>query len=172
MNKETETVKVKVKVKSESAFTWQKAITFVMFLLTTLVIVDIVIDYKMQPLLDEIASLKQSNVNKPDVRVINTRAMAEHFAQAGYDTRTELEYIDILKILLDKSNIIGIKEDSLQFKGTKYELKLNDIETLRQSLADLGIENPRINNEAEYAERENLQREVFRKLTGQISIQQ
>ena len=157
--------------KQASNAMWPKIVTMGMMILTTAVIVNSMIDYKTQPLHDEIANLKVANANKPEVRVISTKAMAEYFIREDYDTKTELEYIDILKILLDQSNIIGISDTSLQFKSTKYELKLNDIETLRKSLAELGIENPRITNEAEYEKRENLQKEIFSQLTQQLRVQ-
>jgi hypothetical protein len=150
---------------------WQKVATITMCILTTILVGNSAIDYKMQPLLNKIEQLQNSNANKPDVRVIDTKEMVKHFSNAGYDTRTELEYIDILKILLNKSNIIAINENALQFKGSKYALKLNDIETLRNSLTELGIENPRVKNEAKYEEREKLQQTILNRLTKKITVQ-
>lgn len=150
---------------------WQTIATIMLCILTVVVIVNSVIDYKMQPLLNTISQLQQANANKPEVRTINTKVMAEHFALAGYDTPTQLEYIDILKILLDKSNIIAINDEALQFKDSKYALKLNSIETLRQSLNELGIENPRVKNQAQYEERERLQKSILEQLTKSITTQ-
>lgn len=150
---------------------WLKIASIALVILTTLVVVNSVIDYKMQSVLNEIAEIKEADNSKASVRVIDTKTMAEYFTLHNYDTRTQLEYIDILKILLDKSNIIAINDSTMQFKSAKYKLKLNDIETLRETLARLGIENPAIKNAEEYEERENLQKELFHRLTQKFKIQ-
>jgi hypothetical protein len=144
---------------------WHKAAFFTLYIISTLLIVDLAIEYKTIQLKGEIAELTKSINSISQVRVINPEYLIEHFSTSGYDTKTELEYIDILKTLLEANNIIALKDNSIQFRNDKYNLKLYDIEVLRTHLAELGIENPRIKNEKLYEEREKIQKDLLDKIT-------
>ncbi|SUJ10228.1 hypothetical protein [Shewanella morhuae] len=151
---------------SKRIFNFYNIKLFIMLLAGVLIVLNIV-DYKIKPLLDEIAQLKNEIAQTPTLKVINTRDLATHFSMVGYDTRTQLEYMDILKILLDKSRIIAVNEDALLFKSPSNELKINHIDALRAHLKQLGIENPRVINEELYIQREQQQKELLDRLTGQ-----
>lgn len=151
---------------SQKTFNFYSIALLIMLSAGILIFVNIV-DYKIKPLLDEIAQLKNDIAQKPTLKVINTRDLATHFSMVGYDTRTQLEYMDILKILLDKGRIIAVNEDALLFKSPSNELKINHIDALRSHLEQLGIENPRVMNEEQYKQREQQQKELLDRLTGQ-----
>lgn len=164
-NTDPETTTERRKVTEKQSDFYSVAL-FIMLIGGIFIVLNIV-DYKIKPLHDEIAQLRSEIAQKPTIKVINTRDLAGHFSMSGYDTVTQLEYMDILKILLEKSNIVAVNEDALLFKSQSNNMKINDIADLRAHLQQLNIENPRIVNEEQYKQREQQQRELLERLTGQ-----
>lgn len=149
---------------TDKAFSVVKGI---LLLITVALIARMHIEYKISPLKAEIEHLKQNTIK---VKVFNEDAVLGLFANEGYDMQTQFEYLDILKILLKRNNILVVKSESVKFNIHIAELNVHSIDVLRSSLVELGIDNPRIGNEQAYAEREQTQRDLINQLMKMPNI--
>ncbi len=137
-----------------------KAVWVVLFVFSVILISSAVSRYENRELHAEVMKLKK---NKLSVQVINESEILNLFSEQKYDLKTQYEYLDILKILLNKSNIVLLQPEAVKFDNTA-ELQVYSVEVLRQRLNELGIENPRITNAEEYTIREEQQNMIINKL--------
>ncbi|WP_220756935.1 hypothetical protein [Shewanella colwelliana] len=136
-------------------------VIFILGLLSVGLICNTLVDWKLKQINEELATAK---ANSPMIKIIDQKALAGYFQSQEYDIPTQLEYMDILKVLLDKSRIIAVNASAVQFDTDNYNLRINSIEELRLQLQKLGIDNPRNTKEAEYLERAAKQKELTRRL--------
>ncbi|WP_076415080.1 hypothetical protein [Shewanella sp. UCD-KL12] len=132
-----------------------------LIVLTIALISSTLTEYQLRPLQSEIEQLQRNTVT---VRVFDEDAVLELFASEGYDMKTQFEYVDILKILLEHNNILVVKGESVKFNLNVSNLNVHSIDILRNSIAELGIPNPRLNNEKAYSDREQTQRDIINEL--------
>ncbi|QIR16446.1 hypothetical protein [Shewanella aestuarii] len=141
------------------------AVQVIMFLLSVVVISSLVTRFQIQSTEERIDYL---SANKISVQVLDQDAVLGLFTTENYDIQTQYEYLDLLKILLKANNIILLDSSALKFKDSVSTLAIHPIEALRQGVNDLGIENPRIANAEEYAEREKNQRIIMDSLMNNV----
>lgn len=158
MLSEDEKVTNKKNDRIEIAFT---GIKFILIALIMAFISSTLTEYQVAPLKAEVEHLKRNMVT---VKVFDEDAVLELFANENYDMKTQFEYLDILKILLRHNNILVINADSVKFSLNVARLNVHSIDVLRSSIAELGITNPRLNNENAYSEREQTQRTIINEL--------
>lgn len=143
---------------------WYRGFSILLAMITITVIVNISIDYRLGPLESKIQQLEKRAINGQRIKVLDTKEMATFFTKNGYDTLTEMEYMDILKILLKESNIIAVKPETLQIDTEGSDIVFHPIETLRERLEVMGLENPRVTNKSRYENREKIYNELMEQL--------
>ncbi|AYV11422.1 hypothetical protein ACNPKZ_17450 [Shewanella algae] len=136
---------------------------FILAVLSVVLIRNTLVDWIKKQVQEEWAA---AEANSPTIKVIDQKALAVYFQTQGYDIPTQLEYMDILKILLERSHILAVNASAVQFDIESYNLRINSIDQLRLQLEKLGIENPRKANEEEYLRREATQKEIVSRLFG------
>ncbi|WP_345860465.1 hypothetical protein [Shewanella algae] len=136
---------------------------FILAVLSVVLIRNTLVDWIKKQVQEEWAA---AEANSPTIKVIDQKALAVYFQTQGYDIPTQLEYMDILKILLERSHILAVNASAVQFDIESYKLRINSIDQLRLQLEKLGIENPRKANEEEYLRREATQKEIVSRLFG------
>ncbi|MGI2115594.1 hypothetical protein ACRWQL_00025 (plasmid) [Shewanella sp. HL-SH4] len=134
-------------------------------LLCVVVISSLVTRYHIQSIQEKVDYL---GANKINVQMLDQDAMLGLFSKEGYNIQTQYEYLDLLKILLKENNIILLEPTAIKFSENVVTLAVHPIDTLRQAVADLGIENPRIANADKYAQREVNQLIVVESLLNNV----
>jgi len=137
----------------------------VMLLLTVVVISSLITRFQLQNIQEHVDHLAANKIN---VQVFDQDAILRMFSQESYDIQTQYEYLDLLKILLKENNIILLHPTAIKFPENINTLAIHPIDTLRQAVNELGIENPRIANASEYAEREMNQLVVMESLLNNV----
>jgi hypothetical protein len=137
----------------------------VVLLFSMVVISSLVTRFHIQSIQEKVDYL---GANKINIQVFDQDAILGLFSQEGYDIQTQYEYLDLLKILLKENNIILLEPTAIKFTDNAVTLAVHPIDALRQAVADLGIENPRVANANEYAEREKNQLAVVESLLNNV----
>ena len=137
-------------------------------LLATIVVVNIMMPF----LVGESTLEKQMNKlgnqiqNTPRVMLIDTNDVANYFQLHGYDTETQMEYIDIFSLLLKHNNILVLESSVANFNADWAHISLRSIEELRTALEQLKIDNPRSINPKVYSDAAQQQEKLLSSLFG------
>lgn len=78
----------------------------------------------------------------PTVKVVDDMDVVDFFTTEGYDQKTQLEYVELIKKILDANHIVVVNKNSVNFAPTFPKLNLPPITALRGMAKQLKIANP------------------------------